>query len=107
MEMNKDNIPAKLESMLLRVDFIDALAQEIRRLDGRHTLGAGALAEALAPFISETCGRMRQVSVDSATNNCGGDGLKCVAEDDESNDLDQNARQTPPFRAGKESAQRH
>ncbi|WP_430439040.1 hypothetical protein [Shinella sp.] len=31
---------------------IDTLAQEIRRVDGNHSLGAGALAEALMPFIS-------------------------------------------------------
>lgn len=31
---------------------IDTLAQEIRRVDGSHSLGAGALAEALMPFIS-------------------------------------------------------
>ncbi|TAA54063.1 hypothetical protein [Shinella sp. JR1-6] len=31
---------------------IDSLAQEIRRVDGNHSLGAGALAEALMPFIS-------------------------------------------------------
>jgi hypothetical protein len=31
---------------------VDALAQEIRRVDGRHTLGAGALAEALLPFLT-------------------------------------------------------
>lgn len=30
---------------------IDDLAQEIRRVDGNHDLGAGALAEALMPFI--------------------------------------------------------
>lgn len=30
---------------------VDALAQEIRRVDGSHSLGAGALAEALWPFI--------------------------------------------------------
>lgn len=30
---------------------VDDLAQEIRRVDGDHSLGAGALAEALAPFI--------------------------------------------------------
>ena len=30
---------------------VDDLAQEIRRVDGGHTLGAGALAEALMPFI--------------------------------------------------------
>lgn len=31
---------------------VDELAQEIRRIDGNHSLGAGALAEALLPFIS-------------------------------------------------------
>ena len=31
---------------------VDALAQEIRRVDGRHDLGAGPLAEALMPFLS-------------------------------------------------------
>lgn len=31
---------------------IDALAQEIRRVDGKHSLGAGALAEAILPFIA-------------------------------------------------------
>ncbi|MGU3457257.1 hypothetical protein ACLBV5_13195 [Brevundimonas sp. M1A4_2e] len=31
---------------------VDELAQEIRRVDGNHTLGAGALAEALLPFLS-------------------------------------------------------
>lgn len=30
---------------------VDALAQEIRRVDGGHNLGAGALAEALMPFL--------------------------------------------------------
>ena len=32
---------------------VDALAAEIRRVDGSNSLGAGALAEALMPFISE------------------------------------------------------
>lgn len=32
---------------------VDALAQEIRRVNGDHKLGAGALAEALAPFINK------------------------------------------------------
>lgn len=31
---------------------VDALAQEIRRVDGSNSLGAGALAEALMPFFS-------------------------------------------------------
>lgn len=32
--------------------FTEALAQEIRRVDGNHSLGACALAEALIPFLS-------------------------------------------------------
>lgn len=32
--------------------WVDELAQEIRRVDGNHDLGAGALAEALMPFLS-------------------------------------------------------
>lgn len=31
---------------------VDALANEIRRIDGRHSLGAGEIAELLMPFIS-------------------------------------------------------
>lgn len=31
---------------------VDSLAQEIRRVDGNHSLGAGALAEAIMPFLS-------------------------------------------------------
>jgi hypothetical protein len=31
---------------------VDDLAQEIRRVDGNHNLGAGALAEALMPFLA-------------------------------------------------------
>lgn len=31
---------------------VDTLANEIRRLDGSHSLGAGALAEALLPFLA-------------------------------------------------------
>lgn len=39
----------------MRTDMIkvDALAQEIRRVDGSHSLGAGALAEALMPFLAD------------------------------------------------------
>jgi hypothetical protein len=32
---------------------VDSLAQEIRRVDGTHNLGAGALAEALMPWLAE------------------------------------------------------
>lgn len=31
---------------------VEALAQEIRRVDGSNSLGAGALAEALLPFVA-------------------------------------------------------
>jgi hypothetical protein len=30
---------------------VDGLAQEIRRVDGNHSLGAGALAEAIMPYL--------------------------------------------------------
>ena len=43
--------PAPAQPAAQVVD-IDALAQEIRRVDGSNTLGAGALAEALAPCLS-------------------------------------------------------
>lgn len=32
---------------------VDELAQEIRRIDGDHSLGAGAMADALMPFIEQ------------------------------------------------------
>lgn len=35
----------------MTADLVARLAQEIRRVDGSHSLGAGALAEALAPFV--------------------------------------------------------
>jgi hypothetical protein len=34
------------------VEAIDSLAQEIRRVDGKHELGAAALAEALMPWVA-------------------------------------------------------
>lgn len=37
--------------------FSDALAQEIRHVDGNHSLGAAALADALTPFIARELGR--------------------------------------------------
>ena len=36
---------------------VDSLAQEIRRVDGAHRLGAGALAEALMPFLRASHGQ--------------------------------------------------
>lgn len=40
---------------------VDRLAQHIRFVDGEHKLGAGALAEALLPFID---GELRKVAGD-------------------------------------------
>lgn len=34
-------------------EYTDDLANEIRRVDGAHSLGAGALAEALRPWLAE------------------------------------------------------
>lgn len=38
--------------MSATIQAIEALAQEIRRVNGNHSLGAAELAEALMPFIS-------------------------------------------------------
>jgi hypothetical protein len=37
----------------IRPEWADALAAEIRRVDGNHDLGAGALADALVPFVGD------------------------------------------------------
>jgi len=45
---------------------VDELAQEIRRVDGNHDLGAGALAEALTPFLLTklvACRKLERTSV--------------------------------------------
>ena len=52
--------PAPPERELVAL-LADELAQEIRRVDGSHTLGAGALAEALAPFIIDVSTRAATV----------------------------------------------
>ena len=39
---------------------VDDLAQEIRRVNGSNSLGAGALAEALVPFIVAAWNRDRK-----------------------------------------------
>lgn len=47
-----DAAPQASEAVRQEVNVdVDQLANEIRRVDGAHTLGAGALAEALMPFI--------------------------------------------------------
>lgn len=50
---------------LLSLD-VDALAQEIRRVDGSNSLGAGALAEELIPFIVSRISARQQASVQSS-----------------------------------------
>lgn len=49
------------------IEDIDALAQEIRRVDGNHMFGAGALAELLMPFVEEMVKR-KAVALEPAPN---------------------------------------
>jgi hypothetical protein len=70
--------PAPAEPVAPRVPDVDALAQIIREVDGDHSLGAGALAEAIIekitaapapaePTISETFERIgREIKIDDA-----------------------------------------
>jgi hypothetical protein len=44
--------PAAPVSVSPQADDVEALAAEIRRVDGSHSLGAGALAEALMPLLA-------------------------------------------------------
>ena len=39
---------------------VDDLAQEIRRVDGSNSLGAGALAEAIMPFLGRALAAERE-----------------------------------------------
>lgn len=74
----------------------DELAQEIRRVDGENSLGAGALADALMPFLTRTpapegeavawrcsgCGRLTDdLDADHAFLDAGGF-LSCCPERD-------------------------
>jgi hypothetical protein len=43
---------------------VDGLAQEIRRVDGNHSLGAGALAEALIPFLETRAAPVKVIKID-------------------------------------------
>lgn len=47
------------EEVALPLD-VDALANEIRRVDGSHSLGAGELAEALRPFLAASLAEAAQ-----------------------------------------------
>jgi hypothetical protein len=60
-----DARPADNAKELLALD-VDALAQEIRRVDGSNSFGAGALAEALMPFIGSRLAARQQASVESS-----------------------------------------
>lgn len=56
IDVNVEDLRAALSALDqpsgVRVLDVDDLAQEIRRVDGENSLGAGALAEALMPFLS-------------------------------------------------------
>ena len=67
VDCNEGNIVKELERLDLRIDAaltslkslegrltVDALANEIRSVDGNNSLGAGALAEALMPFLTKS-----------------------------------------------------
>jgi hypothetical protein len=41
---------------------VDGLAQEIRRVDGNNSLGAGALAEAIMPYIQSKAAPLKDAS---------------------------------------------
>jgi hypothetical protein len=49
------NALTRLEPFTRPAIDVDRLAEEIRRVDGNHSLGAGALAEALIPFLTGQC----------------------------------------------------
>ena len=42
-------------------DKLNALSNEIRRVDGGHSLGAGALAEALMPWFAEELRKAKEI----------------------------------------------
>jgi hypothetical protein len=46
---------------------IDALAQEIRRVDGKNSLGAAALAEALMPFFQKQVEKLNEAGLKMLT----------------------------------------
>jgi len=48
-----------MEKDVARMD-VDDLAQEIRRVDGSNSLGAGALAEAIMPFLGRALAAERE-----------------------------------------------
>ena len=60
--------------------FVDRLANEIRRVDGAHSLGSGALAEALLPFLAE---HDRQVAERAWDEGARWAAVECGAIDDE------------------------
>ena len=54
-----------MEKDVARMD-VDDLAEEIRRVDGSNSLGAGALAEALMPFILRAVAAEREACAEIA-----------------------------------------
>lgn len=49
---------------------VDALAQEIRCVDGSNSLGAGELAEALMPFIARALAAAEQRGAERERERC-------------------------------------
>ena len=54
---------------------VDALAQEIRRIDGNHYLGAGDLAEALMPFLTREPSTLPADWMNATCPQCGNSGI--------------------------------
>lgn len=69
---------------------VDALAQEIRRANGNHTLGAGALAEALMPFLQSTRQSQDAERLDWLLRHLPGDAIRyCVGVIADTADIDE------------------
>lgn len=56
---------------------IDSLAQEIRRVDGAHSLGAGALSEALQPWLAARDREVAAKAWDEGARHVYTEGGKC------------------------------
>lgn len=70
------------------LDIINAFAQAIRRVDGQHTLGAAALAEAVLPEVRKAqAAAIRNIATKSVFSADVNDSLE-----DEANKLDPTSR---------------
>jgi hypothetical protein len=92
---------------------VDALAQEIRRVDGSKSLGAGALAEALMPFVSRAPSPSPAPGVVEALDiakrireNAGGTTAHIIAANDAHNFLERFASLYQPAKGEREGGER-